>query len=185
MKPTEKELALYQDGKLRLFTDRKTGESKLVPSKGTSLDRGITSKARRAYYRVWYLRNRAKRLKHEAGYKLSRKAVMVRVKSAAPKTEAAKKKAYMATYRAKNLKKIRAQARAMYHAKYSTRAKRENAALTAVFRDSQPQAHPDQGVLIRQARLDAAATRRNEEAQGYVERAPLKKTLLQKLLGWF
>lgn len=55
MKLSDKQLEQYIDGKLMLVMDRKTGKRRLIPAKKRVYDKGITTRARRAYYRNWYL----------------------------------------------------------------------------------------------------------------------------------
>lgn len=91
MKFTDQEAADYLAGRLRLVTSRKSKLSKLIPATRRALDKGVTSPERRAYYRVWYLQNRDKRLAYMRDLKAKNKALgkEVAVSEAAETTEAA------------------------------------------------------------------------------------------------
>ena len=56
---TKKEVDGYMAGKLRLYTDK--NGSRLMPKAPRKGDLGITTPQKRAYWRVWYLKNRKKR----------------------------------------------------------------------------------------------------------------------------
>jgi hypothetical protein len=57
---TDKEVKGYMAGKLRLHTTK--DGSRLIPKPPRKGDLGITTPKRRAYWRVWYLKNRAKQM---------------------------------------------------------------------------------------------------------------------------
>lgn len=137
MKFTDQQLDAYMNGRLKLHTNR-AGKTTLMPSKPRPNDKGITPPEKRAYWRVWYLKNRAKRLAYSSkrygkGLHPDAKTKVVLSNPSkhefkvGPMTKAERKiakAAYAARWRAKNRKAQLAYGKKMYHLKYSTAAKR-------------------------------------------------------------
>lgn len=143
MKFTSKQLKDYMSGRLKLNTN--AGKTILMPAKPRPYDRGITPPDKRAYWRVWYLKNRDKRKaysreryngrpdsikavlsnpsKHEFKVSPPTKRELKAAARAGTLTKADKKAAYAAKWRKKNLAHARAYGKKMYHLKYSPAAK--------------------------------------------------------------
>lgn len=120
---TKKQTEDYMAGKLKLITSSKG--SRLVPYKARPYDKGVTSPERRAYWRVWYLKNRA-RLMAARKNRVTLTSPSKTAYKVSPMTKAEKKiakAAYAAKWRAKNLDKQKAYGKKMYHLKYSAAAK--------------------------------------------------------------
>jgi hypothetical protein len=71
---TDQELEDYAAGKLKLVTNR-SGVTRMEPVlRQHPNDKGITSQDKRAYYRVWYMKNRHRRRAYARAYKARQQA---------------------------------------------------------------------------------------------------------------
>jgi len=134
VKFTDKQLKDYMAGRIKLHTTH-AGKTTLMPSKPRPYDKGITPPDKRAYWRVWYLKNRAKRLaysrkRYDKGLHPDSAVLSSPSKhefKVGPMTKAERKIAkaqYAAKWRAKNHKAQLAYGKKMYHERYSVAAKR-------------------------------------------------------------
>ena len=68
MKFTKAQLKKYLAGELKIVTKRSTGKQRLVPAGKNPLDKGVTKPEKRAYYRLWYMKNKKKREAYRKKY---------------------------------------------------------------------------------------------------------------------
>jgi hypothetical protein len=100
---TDQELEDYAKGKLKLVTNRK-GLTRLEPVlKAHPNDHGITPPERRAYYRVWYMKNKDKRRAYSVAYK-ARQLAKAEAQPARELSRKEKDKLYMRGWRKRNKK---------------------------------------------------------------------------------
>lgn len=195
MKASDKEAADYLAGKLQLVTSRSTGKTKLVPYKKRSYDKGITPPAKRAYWRVWYLKNRKKRQAYSAARKAKPTTpglpdhVVQESRARAEDSRLAKKRAYTAQWRKKNAARL-PEMRKKWTKKTAAPVASTPAERKAVYikqwraknRDkinAQARAKYQQSKLGPKAAFIAGALGADRVV------AVTKPSLLQRFLGWF
>jgi len=80
MEFTKEQLKDYMAGRLKLVTKTSTGTCRLVRATKRPYDKGVTKPAKRAYYRVWYMKRRAELIVKKRKAYLARKRVAVAAK---------------------------------------------------------------------------------------------------------
>ena len=182
MKATDKELEDYMAGRIQLVTGSKSGNARFVPYKKRAFDRGITPPEKRAYWRVWYLKNRAKRRAYAQAHKTNSTPPTTRPAQLETGTPAERKVLYLKRWRARNRDRINAAARAKYHAirnglGWPPRSHEQQAA-EARHKVTQKkltwnQRHPEKMRAYRKAHYQRTKAKQTKP-----------KSLIQRLIGW-
>ena len=114
---SDKEVADYLAGRTRLMTNGAKKTFKFVPATTRPYDKGVTSPEKRAYWRVWSLKRRFKRLGIDIPTHLDSKRTYKTTKKPVKTTNKEHRREYMMAYRARNREKLAQGAREKYHNK--------------------------------------------------------------------